>query len=286
MINVTPAMWQADSHLLEFAGGKRVLIDAGEAKDAPSILLPYLQGKGIDSFDLVVISHFHWDHYGQLKKLVSNGIKIGRIAMNLPASREVADQERPWGMDWDEVQELLGFLREKNIPLFTPAAGDCIFHTEGPIPVRLEVVCRFDGVNTPVGKTFVNDTSIVLRLVCGETTALLTGDLDYKLGQWLVEKSGLDLRADILKMPHHGGAGNPPNEFYERVNPVVALVPTSEALWRSPRCARVRTFVSDHRIPCYVTGVDGNVILEIGRTEFRVKAERRTTTDTYLPRQR
>jgi competence protein ComEC len=279
MLNVTPAQWQGESHLLEFADGTKVLIDAGEAQDAPPILLPWLQERGINRIDLVVISHFHQDHYGRLRDLISSGIKIGRVAYNLPASRAVADREKPWGMVWEDAQALLQELAASGIPGFTPKAGDQLVDlkaTDGAT-VRLEVVCLYDGVNTPVGPTYVNDTSIVLRLSHGASRVLFTGDLDRKLGTWLAAQPGLDLRADILKVPHHGGEGHAPDEFYDRVAPQVCLVSTSHALWAGPLCARFRAYVKRKQLPFYLTGSDGHVTVDLSRDGFTVKTQGRGT---------
>jgi beta-lactamase superfamily II metal-dependent hydrolase len=287
MVNVTPNTWQADFHLLEFPDGTTMLVDVAEAKDAPPTAIPYLQRRGLRHIDLVIISHCHWDHYGRLRDLIEAGITVGRVAINVPASREIADREIPWGLDWEHLQALLTFLREKNIPTFTPRVGDVLVNlqdTDGS-PIRLEVLCAYDGVNTPIGMTTVNDTSVLLRLTHGSVRALFTGDLDEKLGAWLVG-SDVDLRADILKVPHHGGGGHPPNPFYDRVAPVVALVPISAELWAGDRCTRMRTYLEGHKLPHYVTGVDGDVTIRLTPHAFYVRAERGAAETKYLPRKR
>src|SRR5688572_3618066 len=63
MLNVTPREGQADCHLLQLPDGRSVLIDAGEAHDAPGVLLGELKKLRIDRLHLVLISHFHRDHY-------------------------------------------------------------------------------------------------------------------------------------------------------------------------------------------------------------------------------
>lgn len=287
MVNVTPNKWQADCHLLEFPDGMKVLVDVAEAKDAPPTVIPFLQRRSIRHIDLVLISHCHWDHYGRLRDLIESGITIGRVAINVPASREIADREIPWGLDWEHLQALLAFLRENNIPTFTPKAGDVLVNlqdTDGS-PIRLEVLVAYDGINTPLGKTTVNDTSVLLRLTHGSVRALFTGDLDMALGAWLVG-SQVDLAADILKVPHHGGGGHPPNPFYDRVAPVLALVPMSAELWAAEGCARMRTYLARHEIPHLVTGIDGDVTVRLTPHAFFARSERGGTETKYLPRSR
>ena len=273
MVNVSPNREQADCHLLEFPDGTKVLIDVADAADAPGTALAYLKMRKINRIDLVVISHFHRDHYGRLADLVKAGVQIGRVAINVPASRDLADRERPWGMDWEDVQSVLALLRDRRIPYFTPKAGERLVDiTVGGVPVHLDTVCAFDGVHTPVGETDVNDTSIVLRLSHGKIRALFTGDLNGKIGAWLAANCP-DLSADLLKIPHHGTEGCAPDSFYDRVQAKAAFVPGPRELWLSQRSQRIRTYFAEHGIPVYVSGIHGHVAVTMTENAFTVRAE-------------
>jgi len=83
MINVSPANAQADCHLIEFSDGRNVLIEHRGRGGCPrqSHWLP--SSAQITKIDLVVISHFHKDHYGRLPDLIAAGIQIGRVACNM-----------------------------------------------------------------------------------------------------------------------------------------------------------------------------------------------------------
>jgi len=276
MINVSPNQQQADCHLIEFPDGTKVLVDLADAADAPGVALAYLHDHKIGRIDLVVISHFHRDHYGRLKDLIESGVPVGRVAINLPGSRELADHEQPWGMDWDDVQSVLELLRKRSIPCFTPKAGDNLVDlTTGSVRIRLEVLCAFDGIHTPFGPTDVNDTSIVLRLVHGQTRALFTGDMNHRLGSWIAQ-GGLDVSAELLKVPHHGLEGCAPNAFLARVHAKVALVPAPRGLWLSERGERVRTFLARNGIPAFVSGVHGHVTVALTERAFTIMTEGNT----------
>jgi competence protein ComEC len=275
MINVAPGVGQADCHLIEFPDGRKVLIDIADGDDAGGTALAFLRAHQIAAIDLVVISHFHKDHYGRLKDLIEAGVKVGRVAGNMPAPTDnLADAEMPWGFDRADAEATLRFLREKQIPYFTPRTGERLIE----IPLRwgktitLDVVCLFDGLNTPVGKTDVNDTSIIVRLSHGRTRALFTGDLNDKIGAWLA-RGQIDIRADLLKVPHHGTESGAPNAFYARVNPKVALVPSPKKLWFSERSKRIRSYFADQKIPTYVSGIDGNVVVTMTTKGFSIQTE-------------
>jgi len=273
MLNVTPTQAQADCHLLQLPDGANILIDAGEAWDAPNVAVTLLKKLGIRRLSMVVISHFHKDHYGQLIAIIKAGIVVKKVILNVPDKRS-ADIEIPWGCDWNDVQSVLAELRSRKIPYTIPKAGDRIyeFRTLDGVLVSLDVLCAYDGVHTPIGLTDVNDTSIVLRLSHGPTRALFTGDLNQRLGAYLAT-SGMDLRANLLKAPHHGAEGTVPDVFYTNVHASAVLVPVSKALWLSARCMRTRNYFYNARTPAYVAGLRGNVTVTITATGFKIETE-------------
>lgn len=273
MLMVTPKNDIADCHLIKMPGGFTVLIDAGKLADTPDAVLNQLRANHVTSIDLMVISHFHIDHYGALTDLVEQGIQIKRVALNVP-DKSAAERERPWGCDYSHVQYILEFLRSHKIPFFTPKAGERIAEVKTPrgVVASLDVICLFDGLNTPVGPTDVNDTSMIMRLTHGRTRALFTGDLNHSLGAYLAV-SDFDLQAELLKVPHHGTEGLAPNEFFDRVGAKVALVPTPRKLWASPRSMRVRNYFIRQGIPVYVSGLRGNVTATLREDGYSMESE-------------
>lgn len=274
MLMVTPREDVADSHLIELPDGRKVLIDAGKLGDSPAAVLNQLKAAKVTDIDLVIISHFHIDHYGVLTDLIDAGIRLRRVAVNVP-DRAAADPEKPWGCNLDHVQWVLERLRAAGIPYFTPKFGERLIEakTAGGTTVSLDVICLYDGLNTPVGRTDVNDTSIIVRLSHGNTRALFTGDLNHALGAHLAT-SDFDLKADLLKVPHHGTEGLAPNEFFDRVGAKAALVPSPKPLWESARSMRTRNYFAERNIPVYVSALRGNVTAILTADGFRIETER------------
>ena len=270
MLNVTPLEGQADCHLLRMPDGSKVLIDAADAWDAPGLLVQLLQRRNIHHLDLVVISHFHRDHYGRLIDILNAGITIGRVILNVP-DKEIADKETPWGCDWNEAQAVLAELRQRFVSYETPKAGDRLMEmkTKNGITAGIDVLCCYDGVHTPIGKTDVNDTSIILRVFFGNTRILFTGDLNNPLGAYLAQ-SDLDLKADLLKVPHHGTEGAAPNEFFDRVGAKAVLIPSPKHLWQSARSMRIRNYFREKNVPTYVSGIDGTVRVTLTKDGYSI----------------
>lgn len=273
MMMVSPRGDVADCHLLRLPGGLNVLIDAGQLRDSPGAVLGKLKAQNVTTLDLVIISHFHIDHYGALTELVDSGMTIKRVAVNVP-DPAAADPELPWGCNLNHVRSVLRKLRAHHIPVFTPKIGERILETKTPAGtvVALDVVCLYDGLHTPIGRTDVNDTSIIVRLSHGPTRALFTGDLNQSLGAWLAT-SDFDLKADLLKAPHHGTDGAAPNEFFDRVGAKAVLVPSPRALWRSPRSMRIRNYFIDHGIPVYVSALRGDVTATLTAQGFTIATD-------------
>lgn len=274
MFNVSPRDDVADCHLLELPGGFTVLIDAGKVGDSPGVALAHLKARHVTSLDLVIISHFHIDHYGALTELIDAGIAIKRVALIVP-DKASADLEIPWGCDLAHVNSVLESLRAHHIPYFTPIIGERLLEiktTSGSV-ISLDVLSVNDGLNTPIGLTDVNGTSIIVRLSDGPTRMLFGGDLNHGMGAYLAS-SDVDLKADVYKASHHGAEGTVPNEFYDRVGATAVLVSAPKNLWKSARSMRTRNYFFERNIPVYVSGLNGNVTVTLTDKGYQVETER------------
>ena len=71
----------------------------------------------------------------------------------------------------------------------------------------------------PIKKDYedINDTSIVLRIEYGDLAFLFTGDMEGKAELDLVY-SGANLKADVLKVGHHGSVSSSYYQFLREVN--------------------------------------------------------------------
>ena len=68
-----------------------------------------------------------------------------------------------------------------------------------------------------------NNASIVLRVVYGDVSFLLTGDIFVEAEREMLAR-GVDVRSTVVKIPHHGSRSSSSPEFIERVNPSVAVI--------------------------------------------------------------
>ncbi len=272
MINVNATPQQGDAHLIQTSRGKNILIDTGHLAPARSALVPFLQSKGIKKIDTVFVTHPHKDHYLGLQAILESGIAINEVYFNT-IDRQDCEAEMPLGCDYEEILSFQTMLKSNRVNVLEAKAGMVFDLGWGS---SLKILYAFDGVNTPVGRTDINDMSYIMLLKHGFNAALFTGDLNAKLGAYLA-KEGKELKADILKFPHHGAEGAAPDSFYAAVAPKDVLVPSPALLWCSARSTRMKNWVESRKIPTYVNGFSGNVTVKMGFFNYQIGAERSRT---------
>jgi len=253
-ININSKQQQGDAHLIS-KNNKYVLIDAGHISYAKTKLLPYLRGNQVDHLDAVFISHPHIDHYGGVKILFENNIKINKLYMNLPTKMQM--QKEWWGGKYQDLIDIQNLAKKQGTQVLSIKQGDkFIFDNSSYI----EILYIYDGINTPVGETDINDMSAIMMIHDGDNKFLLTGDLNSQLGEYLATHAN-NIQADILKSPHHGTEGFAPNSFFEKVSPNVLVVPSPKDLWCSERSKRSRELSKKYHYQTFINGFHGDITI-------------------------
>lgn len=250
-INVSTTV-QGDAHLIS-KGNKHFLIDTGAHKVVNTTLLPYLKKHDITEIEAVLITHPHFDHYGGLISLLENNITISKVYMNIPTPEQM--QREWWGGEYKHMNYIKEYTKKYNVPLLPITKGLKLTFTKESY---IEVLYIYDGINTPIGSTDINDMSAITMLYDDKNKFLLTGDLNIRLGTYLAENAN-DIQAQILKAPHHGGKSLAPNSFFKKVAPKVLIVPTTAGLWCSDRCKRVRELSQKEGYKTYINGFHGDI---------------------------
>lgn len=204
---------QGDSTVIEFPGGPLWLIDGGGLIASPvdvgeRTVVPALVNAR-RSPDVVVLSHPHPDHYGGLLAVLRDA-----------PPRELWDTGQGEHEGYQGAYaELLARARARGVRVRRPDEL-CGSHTVGRAVVQVLAPCP-----GPNGDRGPNDNSFVLRVVFGDDAALLTGDAEHELEEELVRSVGaLGLRAEVLKVAHHGSRTSTTRAFLDAVAPRVAVV--------------------------------------------------------------
>lgn len=200
---------QGDSALVVFPNGKTMLIDGGET-DQGRALVSKLQQLGVQQIDWLVATHPHSDHIGGLIHALKS----------LPVA-EVWDIAMPF--ESPVYRDFLLAVRGAR----SPHGGRPEFRkvraglTLEPAPdVRVRVLAPRDPLLEGT-RSDPNNNSIVLRIDAPGGSFLFTGDIEREGRRRLVNEN---LRADVLKVSHHGAANGTDRAFLQRVNPRVAVI--------------------------------------------------------------
>jgi competence protein ComEC len=179
------------------AGGYRAGIDIGE-----SVISPYLWSRGLKRIDTVVLTHAHEDHLAGLLAVLAN-FQIGQLWLG-------HEEDTP------EYWQLLREAEDQGIPILHKQRGDTD-HSGG---VNGRVLWPADDARMPKAS---NDDSVVLRLEDGKLAFLLPGDIEHSVENELLASGDL-LRADFLKVPHHGSKTSSTDGFLDAVQPKYAVI--------------------------------------------------------------
>ncbi len=191
---------QGDALVVPTGPGEAVLVDAGPEVGPVDRCLDRL---GIDTLPLVLLSHLDADHAGGLPGALA-GREVGTIATGTLSPAD----DRGAGLAAQVARA--GARREVLVPGDVRTVGGA----------RLEVLAPPAEIATAAAEP--NDLSLVVRVTHRGVRVLLTGDLSAAAEARLLDR-GVDLRADVLKVPHHGSADADP-AFLAATGARVALV--------------------------------------------------------------
>lgn len=196
---------QGDCTLIE-TGSKKILVDAGEQGNG-DIILAYLDSRNVEKLDLVVATHPHSDHIGSmpdvLREISADEVLFGYVPDKLIPTTRI-------------YEKLLDVLEQKEIPA-TEAAPGMLYDLGNGAQMT---------VLGPVSEDIddLNNTSVVFRLDYGETSFLFTGDAEKESEREILAASAPGaLRADVLKLGHHGSSTSTTQEWLDAVDPEMAV---------------------------------------------------------------
>jgi competence protein ComEC len=202
-VMVLCAVGQGDAAVLPVGPGQAVVVDAGPE---PAAVDRCLRRLGVDRVPLLVVSHFHADHVNGI-----DGVLRGR-RVDMVVVPPWAEPEAGRAIVQRAVATHRARLSEASAG-WTYRFGQVELVALGPShPMR--------GTRSDP-----NNNSLVLKARVAGVSVLLAGDAENDEQQALLERPGpAGLRADVLKVAHHGSAYQEPR-FLDAVDPAVALVP-------------------------------------------------------------
>lgn len=194
---------QGDAMYIETPSGNQMLIDGGAGRQTLRPLgrmMPFYDR----SVDLLLATHPDQDHIGGFPAVIERMDVRGMIATENTT-------------ETGAYHALEDMVRSKHIPRILARSGERIILDHG---VVLDVL--FPDRNTSGWET--NAGSIIARLSYGKTSFLFTGDSPVAIERYLSDVYGATLRANVLKLGHHGSRTSSSREFVSAVGPDYAII--------------------------------------------------------------
>ena len=204
---------QGDASLVKLPNGKHMLIDGGDLKPGMDAgeryVTPFLKYSGISRIEYLVGTHAHSDHIGGFFSVMDH-FKIDTLVLpNYPADTKI-------------FESLLKKAEEQNITIIHKTRGDKI---NADLNTRIYVLHPFGlyQKKTDQNGHEVNNSSLVLKVLYGNTSFLLTGDLEMDAEQFVASYGDL-LDSDVLKVGHHGSRTSTGDDFLNLVSPDYSII--------------------------------------------------------------
>lgn len=234
---------QGDGILVQTADGKNLLIDTGPP-GAREKLLQRLMFLNVNELDGLVVTHAHADHMGNALAL-----------MEKMEIRTIFDSG--FAHNTQTYASFLEAVETRKLRYVQPRKG-MTFN------VGKHLVVEVLGPEDPLlrgTRSDPNTNSIILRLVAGETTVLLTGDAEHETEVRLLNIESKLLQADILKVAHHGSRYASSTSFLKRVNPKDAVISCSRNNSYGHPAPETLSRLADSNISVFVTATMGDIAL-------------------------
>ena len=244
---------QGDCEFIQLPDGKCMLIDAG-VSDSASKIASKISELGYEKIDYLIATHPHADHIGGMKRIIEN-FEIGEIYMPKASTNTKT------------FENLLQAIADKGLSINTAKAGKVIYESDD---LKIEFLA-------PVSDSYkdLNNYSAVVRLQYGKNVFLFTGDAEALAeGEMLSAYSKSALKADVLKVGHHGSNTASSAAFLSAVMPKYAVIEVGNDNSYNHPHAEAINHLNSVGAEILRTDINGNIIIISDKTSLTVQREK------------
>lgn len=243
---------QADCTLVR-CGEKNMLIDTGDAGDFLKID-SYLKAQDVKQIDFLILTHAHADHIGSAKQLIES-----RPVRNIIMSK-YSRERMPTTQLWQHLLEAIAASSVnviEAVPKSEYVLGESSFTILAPNG-------DYDSLN---------NSSVVIKLRFGKRSFLFQGDAERQSEKDILA-AGLDVRADVLKLGHHGSGTSSTEAYIRAVRPSFAVISCGENnKYKVPHesvLKRLKKYGIDYRR----TDINGTIVIASEGENLRLSTEK------------
>ncbi len=225
---------QGDCSVIDAPGDCEILVDAGGKESNGSVgenvVKPYLLQNGIYDIEYAIASHGHADHVNGLTRLLEL-MKIKHLLV-----------PQGFGMTQEGAQ-LLQKAEENDVPITFLKHGDVLQVNDD---MRIHVILPDEKILPFLDVNNENDRSLLLKLEYGDVSFLYTGDLTNVGENYAAAIYPELLKADVLKIAHHGAEASSSQKFLDAVDPEYAYIPVGKNSYGHPSSKVIEKLKSNH----------------------------------------
>lgn len=253
------AVGDGSAYLIE-SQGERMMFDCGSSQHldiTTAAVGPALRSMGITRVPTLVLSHPDLDHFSGAIELMDD-FGVERLVLTEAFIAEATDAPTHWregAPAWSAAAAILQHAEARGVAVITIARG----WTESLGTVRIETLWPPPGDDDES-----NNGSIVLRLSAADRRVLLTGDVQERPMATMLADPSIDLRADVLELPHHGSMVDSAPVWVDRVDPSIVLQSSGRARLRKDKWdglleGRSRNVTAWHGMTRVTIGANGGL---------------------------
>ena len=195
----------------------------------------------MNELEFIVFTHPHEDHIGSGDEIV-DAIKVKSVYMN--------DKVETTSCYERLIKSLKRSKKSHGTQIMYPENGDTFYLDEISFTV-LSNGSKYDDIN---------DSSICLKMQYKDSSFIFTGDAGTNVESDIIN-SGYDLDADVIKCGHHGSSTSNSKEFFDAVNPEIAIISCGLDNDYGHPHREVITELIDREISYRRTDYDGNIVI-------------------------
>ena len=240
---------QGDSIFIEINNSKTMLIDASTSSYG-NFIIDYINSLGYDRIDYLIATHPHADHIGSMQDIVLE-YDIGDIYMP-----KVSTNTKTY-------ENLLTAIDDKNLTIKKAYKGvKIIDEDELDVSILSPTKDEYDNLN---------NYSAVLKLTYKNVSYLFMGDSEEEVEENISD----DVKADVIKIAHHGSNSSSSLEFLKKVSPTYAVISVGEDNSYNHPHKEVLDRLEEIGSTVYRTDLDGNIIISTDGNKIMIDKEKK-----------